>query len=80
MFELLMALGIGAIAGLVANRLSPSTMNLSLSVLLGIAGALIGDRIGDVLEISRFGNIFEPVGALLGSIFVLIGWRQSQVP
>jgi uncharacterized membrane protein YeaQ/YmgE (transglycosylase-associated protein family) len=48
-------------------------------LLLGIAGALIGARVAETLEISRFG-ILEPIAAFLGSFFVLIGWRQIQSP
>jgi uncharacterized membrane protein YeaQ/YmgE (transglycosylase-associated protein family) len=46
-------------------------------MLLGIAGALVGARIGEVLDVSLFG-MGGPIAALLGSAFILIGWRQIQ--
>jgi len=79
MFEFLVPFGIGAIAGWIADKISPLKSGLSLDLLLGIAGALIGARVAETLEISRF-LILEPIATLLGSIFVLIGWRQIQSP
>lgn len=79
MFDFLMKLGIGAAVGWIADKISPLKPGLSLNVLLGITGALVGARVGEILEISRFG-IPELIAAFLGSIFVLIGWRQIQSP
>jgi uncharacterized membrane protein YeaQ/YmgE (transglycosylase-associated protein family) len=79
MFDFLVPLGIGAIAGWIADKISPLKSGLSLDLLLGIAGALIGARVAETLEISRF-LILEPIAIFLGSIFVLIGWRQIESP
>jgi len=79
MFDFLVPFGIGAIAGWIAYKVSPLKSGLSLDLLLGIAGALIGARVAETLEISRF-EILEPIAAFLGSIFVLIGRRQIQSP
>jgi uncharacterized membrane protein YeaQ/YmgE (transglycosylase-associated protein family) len=79
MFDFLVPFGIGATAGWIADKISPLKSGLSLDLLLGIAGALIGARVAETLEISRF-LILEPIATLLGSIFVLIGWRQIQSP
>jgi uncharacterized membrane protein YeaQ/YmgE (transglycosylase-associated protein family) len=77
-FGFLMSFGIGAVAGWIADKMS-SKPALSLHMLLGIAGALIGGRVGEALDISLFG-IREPIAGLLGSIFVPTGWRQIQSP
>jgi uncharacterized membrane protein YeaQ/YmgE (transglycosylase-associated protein family) len=76
MLNFLVKFSIGMIAGWIADKISLKR-NLSLNVLLGIAGALVGARVAEVLEISPFG-FREPLAAILGSIFVLIGWRQLQ--
>lgn len=77
MFEFLVKLGIGATVGWTGDKISPSKPGLPLNLLLGITGALVGARVAEILEISRFG-ILEPIAAIIGSIFVLIGWRQMQ--
>jgi len=48
----------------------------SIDLLLGMAGALVGERITEALEIPLgIGTVF---GALLGAAFLSIGWRQLQ--
>jgi uncharacterized membrane protein YeaQ/YmgE (transglycosylase-associated protein family) len=79
MFDFLVKLGIGVTVGWIGDKISPLKPGLSLNLLLGITGALVGARVAEILEISRFG-ILEPVAALVGSIFVVIGWRQIQSP
>jgi uncharacterized membrane protein YeaQ/YmgE (transglycosylase-associated protein family) len=79
MFDFLVKFGIGAIAGWMANKINPLKPGLSLNLLLGITGALVGARVAEILQFSRFG-IREPIAALLGSIFILVGWRQIQSP
>ena len=76
-FGFLMSFGIGAVAGWIADKMSSNP--LFPCTCFRIAGALIGDRVGEALDISLFG-IREPIAGLLGSIFVLIGWRQIQSP
>lgn len=73
----LVQLGIGACAGWVAHTISRLKADLTLNVLLGITGALAGARVAEVSDISLFG-IGGPIAALLGSAFILIGWRQLQ--
>jgi uncharacterized membrane protein YeaQ/YmgE (transglycosylase-associated protein family) len=73
----LVQLGIGACAGWIAHKITRAKPDLTLNVLLGITGALVGAKVGEVLDISLFG-MGRPVAALLGSVFILIGWRQLQ--
>lgn len=63
MFEFLVKLGIGATVGWTGDKISPSKPGLPLNLLLGITGALVGARVAEILEISRFG-ILEPIAAI----------------
>lgn len=70
---------IGAIAGVIASRFTqPSERDLSLSILLGIAGALVGSQLAEVLNISILGQYRDQITATVGAIFFLIGWRQTR--
>jgi uncharacterized membrane protein YeaQ/YmgE (transglycosylase-associated protein family) len=51
----------------------------SLYLLLGIAGALVGAKIADALEL-RFLDAVTVIGGILGAAFFVIGWRQLQPP
>ena len=77
MFSFLVPFVIGASAGWIADRISRLRPGLTLNVLLGITGALVGARVAGVLDISFFG-MSGPIAALLGSVFFLIGWHQIQ--
>jgi uncharacterized membrane protein YeaQ/YmgE (transglycosylase-associated protein family) len=50
-----------------------------LYILLGIAGALVGAKVADALELYflGFGSV---IGAILGAAFFVIGWRQLHPP
>ena len=69
-------IAIGAAVGWDAKRLTRSSSNFPY-LLLGVAGALVGGKIADVLEVYVLGA--GPfIGAVLGAAFFVIGWRQSQ--
>jgi uncharacterized membrane protein YeaQ/YmgE (transglycosylase-associated protein family) len=57
----------------------PEPQSLSLYVLLGIAGALVGARIADAIAFDFFG-FGMVVAAILGAAFFVIGWRQQRAP
>ena len=68
---------IGATAGAIADRLTrPTNHDLSLSILLGIAGAILGMEIAEAFEVPVLGNYRDEISAGLGAIFMLTGWRQ----
>lgn len=70
---------IGAAAGFIASRLTrPKERDVSLSILLGIAGALVGSQVAEVLKISILGQYRDQITATVGAIFFLIGWRQTR--
>jgi uncharacterized membrane protein YeaQ/YmgE (transglycosylase-associated protein family) len=51
----------------------------SIYALLGIAGALVGEKISDVLGFDFF-SLGSALGILLGAVFFIIGWRQLHPP
>ena len=74
--SLVFKIAIGTAVGWAAKRLTRSSSN-SPYLLLGVAGALVGGKIADVLEVYVLGA--GPfIGAVLGAAFFVIGWRQSQ--
>lgn len=69
---------IGLVAGLLARFLFPGPVPLSLgqTLLLGLAGSLLGGFLGDVVEGRRAG--MRPaglVGSVIGAIVVIIIFR-----
>jgi uncharacterized membrane protein YeaQ/YmgE (transglycosylase-associated protein family) len=57
----------------------PGSDSKSIYPLLGIAGALVGGRISDVLGFD-FLSFGSALGIILGAAFFIIGWRQLQPP
>ena len=51
----------------------------SIYALLGIAGALVGESIADVLGFNLL-SIGWVSGIILGAAFFMTGWRQRQPP
>jgi len=51
----------------------------SIYALLGIAGALVGESIADVLGFNLL-SIGWVSGIILGAAFFMTGWRQLQPP
>ena len=70
---------IGVALGAIADRLtSPIKDDLSLNILLGVAGAIVGMEIAKVLEVPMLGQYRDEIAAGLGAIFMLIVWRQAR--
>jgi uncharacterized membrane protein YeaQ/YmgE (transglycosylase-associated protein family) len=67
---------IGTASGWCFARLTKSKSDLTLDVLFGIAGAIVGGVIASFPEFSALGTYRGLMGALIGSIFVLLGWHQ----
>jgi uncharacterized membrane protein YeaQ/YmgE (transglycosylase-associated protein family) len=73
----LLRIAIGGAVGLV-GKIMIGRRSSSPYVLLGIAGALVGAKIGEVYE--AIPSVGPLVGAVFGAIFFVIGWRQMQPP
>lgn len=70
---------IGFFAGLVARLLSSDPRNPTgclMTTVLGVAGALVFTWIGQLLGMYAPGEYTGFIGAVVGSLIVLAGWRQ----
>ena len=68
---------IGALAGYIAEKATNSDHGLLTNILVGMAGAFIGGKIAEVLEIPLTGEFFKTlIIATLGAILVLSLWRM----
>ena len=70
---------IGFIAGLSARFLSPGPHNPSgfvLTTVLGIVGAALATWLGQQIGWYEFGQKAGFIGAVIGSIIVLLIWRM----
>ncbi len=71
---------IGAIAGLIARMISPSPNNpngVIMTVLLGIAGAVVATFVGRALHFYRPGQSAGLIGAIVGAVIVLAVWHAA---
>jgi uncharacterized membrane protein YeaQ/YmgE (transglycosylase-associated protein family) len=70
---------IGAIAGLVVSQFTHAKeRDASLSVLLGIAGAIVASHVAEALGLSILGQYRDNVAAAIGAIIFLLGWHQTR--
>jgi uncharacterized membrane protein YeaQ/YmgE (transglycosylase-associated protein family) len=76
--SLLAEIAIGAAVGWAGKKLTRSSSN-SPYLLLGTAGALVGAKIADALEVYVL-DAGPFMGAAFGAAFFVIGWRQIQPP
>jgi uncharacterized membrane protein YeaQ/YmgE (transglycosylase-associated protein family) len=69
---------IGGLVGFVLHQFASSRSEISLDVLLGAAGGLVGGMIANFSELEAFGPHRDLVGAVLGGIFFVLGWDQPR--
>jgi len=67
---------IGAIAGWIAERITESDHGIFTNILVGIAGAFVGGKLAEVLQIPVFGFFRTLVAATIGAIIILFLWRR----
>lgn len=67
---------IGIIAGWVAERVTESSHGLLTNLLVGIAGAFVGDKLASLLNIPVFGFFRTLIAAIVGAIVLLWLWRM----
>ena len=73
---LFMMLIIGAIAGWIAERVTSSDHSIFTNILVGMAGAFIGGKLAEVLQIPVFGFVRVLVAATAGAILILFVWQR----
>jgi uncharacterized membrane protein YeaQ/YmgE (transglycosylase-associated protein family) len=71
-FELLL---IGLIAGWIAEKITASSHGIFTNMLVGVAGAFVGGKLAEVLQISVFGFWRTLCSAAAGAIILLWVWR-----
>jgi len=66
---------IGLIAGWIAERATSSDHGLLTNLVVGLAGAFIGGKLAEVLEIPVFGFWRTLFAAAIGAVILLFIWR-----
>lgn len=73
---LLTMLIIGLIAGWIAEKVTSSDHGLITNLLVGIAGAFVGGKLAEVLEVQVFGFWRTLAAASIGAVLLLWVWRM----
>jgi uncharacterized membrane protein YeaQ/YmgE (transglycosylase-associated protein family) len=71
-----MMLVIGALAGWIAERITKSDHGLFTNIVVGIAGAFVGGKLAEVLQIPVFGFWRTLVAAIVGASLLIALWRM----
>lgn len=66
---------IGVIAGWVAERVTASNHGLLTNLIVGVAGAFVGDKLASLLNVPVFGFFRTLIAAIVGAIVLLWLWR-----
>ena len=66
---------IGVLAGWVAERVTASNHGLLTNLIVGIAGAFVGDKLASLLNVPVFGFFRTLIAAIVGAIVLLWLWR-----
>ncbi|MDJ1156834.1 GlsB/YeaQ/YmgE family stress response membrane protein [Chelatococcus sp. SYSU_G07232] len=73
---LFMMLIIGFLAGYIAEKATASDQGFLTNILVGIAGAFVGGKLAEVMDIPVFGFVRTLVAATVGAIIILWVWRR----
>jgi uncharacterized membrane protein YeaQ/YmgE (transglycosylase-associated protein family) len=71
-FEMLL---IGLLAGWIASRITAEQHGLLAKLIIGIAGAFLGAKLAEVLQIPVVGFFRTLISASVGAIILLWVWR-----
>ena len=77
------AIIIGFITGIIAKLITPGDPKpggFILTTVLGIAGALLATWLGQAIGLYQSGEAAGFLGAIVGSVIVLLIWRQLANP
>lgn len=67
---------IGGLAGWIAGMITDSRHGIFTNILVGIAGAFVGSKLAEVLQIPTFGFWRLLIAATVGAIVILFVWRR----
>jgi uncharacterized membrane protein YeaQ/YmgE (transglycosylase-associated protein family) len=67
---------IGFLAGYTAEKVTQSEHGVITNILVGIAGAFVGGRLAEVLQIPIFGFFRTLFAAAAGAVIILWIWRR----
>jgi len=73
LFEMLI---IGLIAGWIAEKITESDHGILTNMLIGIAGAFVGGKLAEVLQIPVIGFFRTLIAASAGAVILLWVWRM----
>jgi uncharacterized membrane protein YeaQ/YmgE (transglycosylase-associated protein family) len=71
-----MMLIVGAIAGLIAEKVTASDHGIFTNILVGLGGAFVGRELAQLLNIQVFGFLSTLVAAAIGATLILFIWRK----
>ncbi len=67
---------IGILAGWIAEKVTSSDHGILTNMLIGIAGAFVGGKLAEVLQIPVFGFFRTLIAASAGAVILLWVWRM----
>ena len=77
------AIIIGFIVGIIAKLITPGDpkpRGFILTTVLGIVGAVLAPILGQAIGLYQAGETAGFIGAIIGSIIILLVWRQLARP
>jgi uncharacterized membrane protein YeaQ/YmgE (transglycosylase-associated protein family) len=77
--ELLGAIIIGFLAGIIAKLITPGhpkPQGFILTTVLGIVGAVVAKFLGEAIGLYGPGDSAGFIGAIVGAVIILLIWRQ----
>jgi uncharacterized membrane protein YeaQ/YmgE (transglycosylase-associated protein family) len=69
---------IGVIAGWIAEKVTSSNHGLFTNLLVGVAGAFVGNKLAEVLQVPVYGFWRGLIAASIGAVIILYVWRMIQ--
>lgn len=67
---------IGAIAGWIAEKVTDSNHGIFTNIVVGVAGAFIGGKLAEFVQVPVFGFWRVLIAATVGAIILLFIWRR----
>lgn len=70
-----LTLVIGVIAGWIAEKVTSSNHGLFTNLIVGVAGAFVGNKLAEIAEIPVYGFWRGLISASIGAIILIFVWR-----